>query len=127
LDAAPTYSDFLTLEYPVITTSVKSPELAFKLTVTALDAPRLIVEEPNPTPETTSCLALAGTFKEKEPSAFVVVPVLLPLTNTDAPEIGAPFSSVTFPVIVLSCAHVCTTQKASKMNRDTSFLILKFV
>ena len=52
------------------------------------------------TEEKTNALALAGTSNEYVPSAFVVVPVVVPLTSTDTLATGLPFSSVTLPVIV---------------------------
>jgi len=57
-----------------------------------------------------------------EPSADVEVPRLVPLTTTEAFARGDPYSSVTFPVIVLFCP---TANRSEKINvtRKINFFI----
>ncbi len=52
-----------------------------------------------PTYEICKILPSGGTSKEKRPSISVTVPIVVPLTRTDAPIIGRPSSAaVTVPV-----------------------------
>jgi hypothetical protein len=62
-----------------------------------------------------------GTVTAKDPLSSVVVPWLLPFTTTLTPGIGAPFSSVTFPVTRMpACAKTGTGEmlSAKKLNKN---------
>jgi hypothetical protein len=67
-----------------------------------------------PTAVTTRVFAVGGTEMEKFPESDVAVPMLDPLTVTEA-ETAAPLSSVTFPLIFLSWEKART----EKENRHT--------
>jgi hypothetical protein len=75
------------------------------------------------TDEITSSFELAGTVSEKEPSSFVVVPKVVPLTSTEALVMGAPFSSSTLPVMTLVCATRKVAATSNPMKVIRSFLI----
>jgi hypothetical protein len=74
------------------------------------------------TAETTNALALDGTVREKEPSAFDVVPVVVPFTITDALATGLPLSSVTFPVMV-RCASAKRLHSTKPVKSSICFLM----
>jgi hypothetical protein len=74
----------------------------------------------------TNVVAEAGTVILKAPSAPVWVPVLDPLTVTEAPVMGDPsFESVTLPEIVLVCACAENTQRQA--IKPTSVGLTSFV
>src|SRR4029079_17996895 len=58
-----------------------------------------------PTDETSKVILPAGTTTEKDPSAFVDAPVVLPFTEIDAPATPRlSLMETTLPVMVRSCA-----------------------
>ena len=78
---------------------------------------------------TTKVLAVFGTLNLKVPFPSVETPILVPFTITDALLIAAPFSSVTFPLIVLFCAQSCeesTIQRKRLRTPPITFFICKF-
>ena len=60
----------------------------------------------------------------KPPEASVLTPVFSPLTKTVTPTIGAPFSSVTFPVTVVFCAKATAMKSRKATIALSSFLII---
>ena len=78
-----------------------------------------------PTKETVTVLAFSATLREKLPSMSVTVPVVVPVTTTDAPMIGSPSSlEMTRPVMVLVCAIIIVTPKNRHTITERSFFIL---
>src|ERR1044072_2712096 len=74
-------------------------------------------------------MLFAGSFISNAPSAFVVVPVEVPLTTTDTPERGSPFSVLIIPFTVArSCAcstAVISSEKHNKQMEIIAFLLTK--
>jgi hypothetical protein len=74
------------------------------------------------TEEKMRALALEETERENVPSGFVMVPVVVPFTTTEALATGLPFSSVTFPVTV-RCAIACMAKNTMPAKSRYSFLM----
>src|SRR6186713_2337891 len=66
--------------------------------------------------------ALGPIEMEKLPISSVDTPLLPPLTWTDALGTGVPWLSVTLPVTVRFCAHICVHSSIRPHNNE-SFLI----
>ena len=77
--------------------------------------------------EVSHYLIEVGKESLKRPSALVVVPILEDLAITLAFAIGAPFSSVTFPVTVRFCAASCKTPNVIHKIITINFLIVWFL
>ena len=75
--------------------------------------------------DTTSVVALAGTFKLNDPSAFVCAPTPDPFTRILAAANGEPsFALVTFPVTVRSCAIDGKQKTVSIISIATSAFLM---
>jgi len=74
-------------------------------------------------------VALAETFSEKFPYKSVIIPFVVPFSNTLAPIIGSPLVSVTFPLTSFVCARRDKEQKkmhsSDKMCFDPAFPTFK--
>ena len=75
-----------------------------------------------PKPVTTR-VAPDFTFKVNEPSLAVLVPFLVPLSKTEAPDTGTPFSSITFPVTEVVCAYPTKANKKAQTTINILFLM----
>src|SRR5688572_13783961 len=114
--------------YATTTTSVIAPAFVDSVTGYSLLAVRLISFSPRPTEEKIRAFAVEGTEMEKVPSEAVLVPVFVPFTKTEAPGIGAPLSSVTFPVIVrCCCAQIWPMEREIAISSSTTFLMCDLV
>jgi hypothetical protein len=76
-----------------------------------------------PTAEITKAFDPVGTLKLKLPLALVVVPVLVPLTITEALATGVPVASETFPETVRVCAVSCPAMNSMPHNKSKIFLM----
>ncbi len=71
---------------------------------------------------TTRVFEFAGTLSEKAPSAEVIVPVVVPLIDTETPERGTPLSSVTTPVTVRCCAIEVRVNNINSPSKSFCFI-----
>src|SRR3954462_14842581 len=73
--------------------------------------PTFISSGAKPTLENTSVDCREGTFTTKAPLLSVVVPVVVPFTDTLTPERGFPFSSFTVPTTLTSWEKAIVEQR----------------
>jgi hypothetical protein len=71
----------------------------------------------------TSAVAFEGSDKENDPSAEVLVPMLVPFTITEALARPLPLSSVTLPLIFLAWAITCILTRNNPKHSKNNFLI----
>ncbi len=120
LCAEPVRSDFLTVPYPITTTSASAEAVDLKETVTEVFFETFTSDVSIPTNVTTIVVAPLGRSIEKLPLSLLNATTLEFLTATVAPLIGAPASSNTLPVIFFDCACPSTARiaknKRKKMN-----------
>ena len=94
-----------------------------KVTLTLPLAGIATSKEAKPTAETISAFAFDGTLKLKLPLALEVVPILVPLTITDALDTAVPAASVTLPETVRFCADNCPAKNNTPHKRSKIFLM----
>ena len=59
------------------------------------------------------------TFNEKAPSELVLIPLVVPRSNTVAPGTGPPSELITRPLMAIVCAHADTEHKHATKSKTT--------
>ena len=89
-----------------------------------LSVPMETCFEVSPTPLTVS-EAPTGTEILKFPLTSAAIPVLEPVTLTEAPSTGTPLSSITVPVTILLCENAKSPLSISNVKSVRNFLMCK--
>ena len=106
---------------PVTTTSFSAFTSGANSTIKLLEeATNCFASKPKPV---TTRVAPDFTLRENEPSLAVLVPFLVPLSKTEAPDTGTPFSSTTFPVMGVVCANPPIANIIAQATRSIIFLM----